>query len=47
MVDVIPYITEGEGIDASVDGGLFEVNVLEHVWDPVLCRRYQVFGGLG
>lgn len=34
-------------MDASVRGGLFEVNVLQLVWDLVLFRCYQVFGGLG
>ena len=33
--------------DARVDRGLFEANVLEHVWDLTLLRCDQVFGSLG
>ena len=29
---------------AHVSRGLFEADVLEHVWDLALLRCYQVFG---
>lgn len=35
------------GVDASFDYGLFKTNVLEHVWDLVLLRYYEVIGVLG
>ena len=28
--------------DASIRQGLLEANVLEHLWDPVLLRCYQL-----
>lgn len=32
------------GVDASVGQGVFEANVLEHVWDLALLRCDQVLG---